>query len=256
MNNAASHYSSPWGTAGARRTYVAGILWIGGTLVTFATRDPDVAGWLRIRLDLAGVVLLAGALVGGWNFFPKAFRGLRRLRLDMNFLMTIAIVGAVLIGEPIEAAAIAALFYFAELLESSAVIRARRAVEELVHLTPELATVVGEDGREERIHTGQLRRGQRVRVRPGEKIPIDGTVIEGESGVDEATVTGESVPVSKSVGDPVYAGTTVAEGYLETAHDRRSHQAERTHNAEHKPKDQQSIHTSRLQHGRHPTGGW
>jgi len=210
-----SHFYSPWRTATAWRTYVAGVLWLGGMLIVLSANKPDLAGWFRIRVDLAGVVLLAGALTGGWNFFPKAFRGLRKLRLDMNFLMTVAIAGAVLIGEPIEAAAIAVLFSFAELLESSAVIRARRAVEELVRLTPEQATVVGEAGVEERIPTGQLRIGQLVRVRPGEKIPIDGTVIDGESGVDEATVTGESVPVSKSVGDPVYAGTTVAEGYLE-----------------------------------------
>jgi len=168
-----------------------------------------------VRLDPAGLILLAAAMIGGWNFFPNALRGLRRYRLDMNFLMTVAIAGAVLIGEPVEAAAIAALFSFAELLESAAVVRARRAVEELVRLNPEQATVVNPEGVERSVPASQLTRGQRVRVRPGERIPIDGVVVDGESGVDEATVTGESVPVARSVGDAVYAGTTAVEGYLE-----------------------------------------
>jgi Cd2+/Zn2+-exporting ATPase len=194
---------------------VSAALWLLGTAMAFAAGEPDVAGWLRVRLDPAGSVLLAAALIGGWNFFPAGIRAVRRLRLDMNFLMTVAIVGAVLIGEPIEAAAIAALFSFAELLEASAVARARRSVEELVRLTPERANVVRDDGSEESVPTAELREGHRVRVRPGEKIPIDGTVIDGESTVNEATVTGESVPVAKTRGSAVFAGTLAVEGYLE-----------------------------------------
>ncbi len=194
---------------------MSGVFWLGGMVIAFNTTVPHAAGWLRVRLDIAGLVLLVGALIGGWNFFPKALSGIRKFRLDMNFLMTVAIVGAVLIGEPIEAAAIAALFSFAELLEAAAVVRARRAVEELVRLTPEQASLVRENGVEEAVPTGSLRIGDLVRVRPGEKIPIDGRVMDGESGVDEANVTGESIPVSKVVGDPVYAGTTIVEGYLE-----------------------------------------
>ena len=215
LNATASHYSSAWQTASARRTYVAGALWVVGTLLAMGADEPALGGWFQIRLDLTGAVLLTAALVGGWNFFPKALRGLRKFRLDMNFLMTVAIVGAILIGEPVEAAAIGALFSFAELLESAAVVRGRRAVEELVRLTPEKATVVGENDVEQQIPTSQLQIGQRVRVRPGETIPVDGRITDGESAIDEATVTGESVPVTKSVADPVYAGTTVAEGYLE-----------------------------------------
>jgi Cd2+/Zn2+-exporting ATPase len=113
-----------WKTSEAWRTYVAGFLWLAGTAVALASGEPDVAGWLRVRLDVPGLFLLGGALVGGWNFFPKGVRALLRLRLDMNFLMTVAIIGALLIGEPIEAAAIAALFSFAELLEAAAVARA------------------------------------------------------------------------------------------------------------------------------------
>ena len=196
-------------------TYVSAALWLLGTAIALAAGEPDVAGWLRVRLDPAGYVLLAAALIGGWNFFPAGIRAVRRLRLDMNFLMTVAIIGAVLIGEPIEAAAIAALFSFAELLESYAVARARQSVEQLVRLSPERASVVRDDGSEQSIPTSELREGQRVRVRPGEKIPIDGTVVDGESAVDQATVTGESVPVMKMRGDPVFAGTVAVEGFLE-----------------------------------------
>jgi Cd2+/Zn2+-exporting ATPase len=206
---------SPWRTPEARRTYVSAVLWIAGAAAVLLLDAPDTGGWLRVRLDGPGVVLLCAALIGGWNFFPKAVRAVQGLRLDMNFLMTVAIFGALLIGEPIEAAAIAALFSFAELLESSAVIRARRAVEELVRLSPERASVVREDGSEQSVASSELRKGHRVRVRPGEMIPIDGRVVDGESSVNQATVTGESVPVAKEPDDPVYAGTTVIEGYLE-----------------------------------------
>jgi len=206
---------STWKTPAARRTYVAGALWLLGAGVALVAGEPDTAGWLRVRLDATGFLLLAGALIGGWNFFPKALQAGRRLRLDMNFLMTVAIIGALLIGEPIEAAAIAALFSLAELLESAAVARGRRSIEALVRLAPERACVIEPDGGEREVAASDLRTGQRVRIRPGEKIPIDGTVVDGESAVDESTVTGESVPVTKRGGDAVYAGTLLAEGYLE-----------------------------------------
>jgi Cd2+/Zn2+-exporting ATPase len=206
---------TPWNTPAARRTYASGVLWLGGAGIALLTGDADVSGWLRIRVDAAGLILLAGALVGGWNFFPKGVRAVRRLRLDMNFLMTVAIIGALLIGEPIEAAAIAALFSLAELLETAAITRARRSIEALVRLAPERARVVGPDGGETERPAANLRAGQHVRVRPGEKVPIDGRVTDGASAVDEATVTGESVPAPKRPGDAVYAGTLVVEGFLE-----------------------------------------
>lgn len=183
--------------------------------MAFGQHQPDIPGWLRVRLDVPGAMLLAAAMIGGWQFFPKAFTGLRRGRLDMNFLMTIAIVGALAIGEPVEAAAIAALFSFAELLEAAAVTRARRSIEELVRLSPQTANVVRDDGEETELPTSDLRIGDHVRVRPGESIPIDGRVVDGESAVDEATVTGESVPVHKGPGDSVFASTSLVEGYLE-----------------------------------------
>jgi Cd2+/Zn2+-exporting ATPase len=206
---------SPWTTADAHRTYVAGGLWVLGILVVLLTRAPDQAGWLRLRLDAAGLVFLAAALIGGWNFFPKGVRSARTLKLDMNFLMTVAIIGALLIGESLEAAAIAFLFSLAELLEHSAIVRARNSIDELIRLTPEQATVVEPDGSERTVSVSRLKKGWHVRVRPGEKVPIDGRVLEGESAVNEATLTGESIPVPKGVGDPVYASTLNQDGFLE-----------------------------------------
>jgi Cd2+/Zn2+-exporting ATPase len=206
---------SPWTTADAHRTYVAGGLWVLGILVALLARAPDQAGWLRLRLDAAGLVFLAAALIGGWNFFPKGVRSARTLKLDMNFLMTVAIIGALLIGESLEAAAIAFLFSLAELLEHSAVVRARNSIDELIRLTPEQATVVEPDGSERTVPVSRLKKGWHVRVRPGEKVPIDGRVLEGESAVNEATLTGESIPVPKGVGDPVYASTLNQDGFLE-----------------------------------------
>ncbi len=206
---------SPWRTEEARRTYVSGALWLIGISLVIGTHAPDQAGWLRVRLDAVGLVFLAGALVGGWNFFPKGVRAARTFKLDMNFLMTVAIIGALLIGEPLEAAAIAFLFSLAELLEHSAVVRARNSIDLLIRLSPENATVVSADGGERSVATSELVAGQRVRVRPGEKVPIDGVVLEGESAVNEANLTGESVPVAKGIGDPVYASTLNQEGFLE-----------------------------------------
>ena len=207
---------SPWTTVEARRTFASGVLWVVGLgLVFVAGHGPDEAGWWRIRTDAAGWIFLAAAIVGGWNFFPRGVRAARTLKLDMNFLMTAAIAGAVLIGEPLEAAALAFLFSLAELLESSAVARGRNSIDELLRLAPETATMVPGDGAERTVPTSDLRFGQRIRVRPGEKVPIDGVVVEGQSGVNQANVTGESVPVAKGVGDAVFASTLNVDGFLE-----------------------------------------
>lgn len=207
---------SPWTTTEAWRTYVAGALWTSGlVLALLSTSEPDSGGWLRVHTDPLGLLFLAAALTGGWNFFPKGLRSARTLKLDMNFLMTVAIMGAVLIGEPLEAAAIAFLFSFAELLEHSAVVRARNSIDELLRLAPETASVIDDGGQERTVPTSELRSGQVVRVRPGEKVPIDGHVLTGRSAVNQANVTGESVPVGKGPGDAVFASTLNTDGLLE-----------------------------------------
>ncbi len=206
-----------WRTPFARRTYAAGALWAAGLVVAWLTGSPDRAGWLAIRLDLAGLLYTAAAVGGGWNFAGAGVRAVRTLKLDMNFLMSAAIVGAILIGEPFEAATLAFLFSLAELLERYAVDRGRQSIARLVELAPEQADRLRSDGSIEKVSVVELRPGDRVRIRPGDKIPADGRVVAGSSAVNEATITGESLPRQKEIGDPVFAATLNTEGALDVA---------------------------------------
>ncbi|NOZ63602.1 MAG: cadmium-translocating P-type ATPase [Caldiserica bacterium] len=152
-------------------------------------------------------------------------KGLKTLfinkRVGINFLITIAALGAFLIGHGEEGAAVMFLFFIAESLEDYAADRARRSVKELLKLTPETAKVK-RDGKEVELHVHEVKVGDVVVVRPGEKIPLDGKVIEGASSVNQAPITGESIPVEKKIGDEVYAGTINQEGYLEIEVSKRS----------------------------------
>ena len=206
---------SPWRTPFAKRTYIAGALWAAGGAAAWLAGAPDQAGWLAIRLDPAGLLYTAASLVGGWNFVGAALRATRTLKLDMNFLMSAAIVGAILIGEPFEAATLAFLFSFAELLERFAVNRGRRSIARLVELAPERADRLLPSGVVETIPIAELRTGDRVRIRPGDKVPADGRVVAGSSAVNEATITGESLPRAKQLGDQVFAGTLNTDGALD-----------------------------------------
>jgi Zn2+/Cd2+-exporting ATPase len=164
---------------------------------------------------LSGVdhLLVAAALVGGWNFFPKGARAARSGVLDMNVLMSVAIVGALLIGEYVEAASIAFLFALAELLEGYSVDRARASVEALLELAPDVA-LLERDGDEVTVAVEALVAGDVVRVRPGDRVPADAIVLEGWSAVDQSPVTGESLPVDKRPGDELFSGTVNRDGFL------------------------------------------
>jgi len=166
------------------------------------------------HLGLADALFIAAALVGGYNFFPQGLRALRRLSLDMDFLMTAAICGAVVIGEYAEAAAIAFLFSTAELLEDYAIDRARNSLRALMKLAPETATV-RRSSEVVTVPAEDVAPGEIVLVHPGERVPVDGIVLEGTSSIDQSAITGESMPVSRGAGDKVFAGTINQEGYLE-----------------------------------------
>lgn len=206
---------SPWLTPFAKRTYAAGVLWAAGLLAGYLSPTESHPGWLAIRLDTAGILYTVASAVGGLNFFGSGLRAVRTLRLDMNFLMSAAIVAAILIGEPFEAATLAFLFSFAELLERYAVDRGRRSIAKLVELAPEKADRVINGGQIEQVEVHALKVGDRIRVRPGDKIPADGKVATGASTVNESTITGESLPIGKKPGDAVFAGTLNLEGSLD-----------------------------------------
>lgn len=146
---------------------------------------------------------------------PKALLSARRLRPDMNLLMVVAVAGAVGIGEWFEAATVSFFFALALALEAWSLGRARRAVAALMELAPTVARVRRGDGIEVELPAVEVPVGAHIVVRPGDKIPLDGRVIEGESEVNQAPITGESVPVAVQAGTEVYAGTINGEGALE-----------------------------------------
>jgi Cd2+/Zn2+-exporting ATPase len=156
----------------------------------------------------------AGMLAGGWFLLPKAWRAFLRLRPDINLLVVIAAIGASVIGELVEASAVVFLFGVAEWLEGWADRRARRATEALLELAPKVA-VVKRDGRFVEVPVDQITPGEIVAIKSGMSIPLDGEVISGESAVNQAPITGESVPVDKKLNDIVFAGTINGEGSLE-----------------------------------------
>jgi Cd2+/Zn2+-exporting ATPase len=168
-----------------------------------------------VPLVAAGLYLLA-VVAGVWMVVPKAWYAARRLRPDMNLLMVIAVAGAVGIGEWFEAATVAFLFALSLVLESWSVTRARRAVTALMALTPPKARIVcPKDRCEELVDVASVEVGTTVIVKPGEKFPLDGTIRVGSTAADQSPITGESLPVSKSVGDAVYAGTINGMGAVE-----------------------------------------
>lgn len=170
---------------------------------------PNLSGmWPSAAFALA--TLSAGVLVA-----PGAGKALLARRLDMNVLMSIAVAGAWIIGEQAEAAVVVFLFALSELLESMAGSRARRAVDRLLELSPDTALVLNSDGSEQEWPTSKIAIGSRIRVKSGSRVPLDGEVIAGSSTVDQAPITGESMPVEKGPGAPVYAGTINGEGSLE-----------------------------------------
>ncbi len=175
-----------------------------------------LAGWWGGGPEWLPTALFALATVAGAVLIvPHALVSLRRLRMDMNLLMTVAVLGAWLIGEGREGAAVVFLFAVAEMLESWSVGRARRAISTLLELTPETAWLVDEGGGTREVSVEEVTPGQRIVIRNGARVPLDGNVLKGASSVNQAPITGESLPVEKGVGDAVFAGSINGEGSLE-----------------------------------------
>ncbi|WP_395730742.1 heavy metal translocating P-type ATPase [Prosthecobacter sp.] len=171
--------------------------------------------WLGLGSPLGTTLFSALATVsGGLLVVPAAFAALKQLRLDMNVLMTVAVTGAWLVNEGGEAAVVVFLFALSELLESWSAGRARRAIAALMQLTPETAQVRGADGVFVEVNARDVGLGAAISVRSGARIPMDGKIISGSSSVNQAPITGESVPVDKQPGDTVFAGTINGEGSL------------------------------------------
>lgn len=186
-------------------TSASGLFWIIGLIAQLGFgADPGVT----IPLYILSIVL------GGWKIARKGFYAIKALSPDMNALMTIAVTGAIAIGEWAEAATVVFLFSLALLLETLSTGRARKAIRSLIDLTPPTARII-RAGIEETIPVQDVQIGEHIVIKPGDRIPLDGDVITGSSSVNQAPITGESKPVEKKKGDRVFAGTINLQGMLE-----------------------------------------
>ncbi len=169
---------------------------------------------LGVAIHWQDILFVGSILTAGTEIIPRGLRGAVHLHLDINFLMTFAAIGAVVIGASAEGASVMLLFAIAETLEMRVNDRARAEVSSLAGLRPLLVTRIGPNG-EESIDPQQIHVDDIVVVRPGERIGVDGVIISGETNIDESSITGESLPAQKSVGGTVYAGTVNLEGYIQ-----------------------------------------
>ncbi len=206
--------SEVWTSPRAITTWIGAGFLVVGLAVEFLVPTMVLGGSFGYDLTVADLLLLGGIVASGAPVVRGGYYSARNLSLDIDLLMGVAIVAATGIGYFVEAATLAVLFSFAELLEDYAMDRTRDSLRELMELSPDEATVL-RDGGEETVPIEGIGVGETVVVRPGEKVPMDGAVVEGTSAVDESPITGESVPVDKTEGDDVYAGTINTEGYLE-----------------------------------------
>ena len=196
-------------------TAMSGVLLVLGFLWS-AYEGGGFSAAFRHDLPVASKVLyVMAALSAGWFVLPRAWFALRRFSPDMNLLMTVAVAGAIGIGEWFEAGAVYFLFSVSLLLESWSVGRARRAVEALLDLTPAVVHVIDPSGAIRDASPEQTAPGTKFRVRPGERIPLDGVVSAGVSEVNQAPITGESRPVDKEPGSEVFAGAINGDGTLD-----------------------------------------
>ena len=208
--------SAVWTSSRAIRTGLGAILMLVG--VTFEWLVPGANATfgtaLGIEFTVDWLAYVAAAVVAGTEIVRNGYYSIRNLSLDIDLLMTGGILGALAVDLPFEAATLAVLFSVAELLERYSMDRARGSLRELMELSPETATVL-DDGEERVVPAEEVAVGDRVVVRPGEKVPVDGIIREGDSALDESPITGESVPADKGPGDEVYAGSLTEAGYLE-----------------------------------------
>jgi Cd2+/Zn2+-exporting ATPase len=185
-----------------------------------AAIGSEAAEWAAMPTWVSASLALAAVLLCGLTTYKKGWIAIRNFNLNINALMSIAVTGAILLGQWPEAAMVMVLFTVAELIEAKSLDRARNAIKGLMQLTPERATVLQSDGSWQEVAAKSVLVDARVRIKPGERIALDGKIVSGKSAINQAPITGESLPVEKAEGDPVFAGTINESGsfeYLVTA---------------------------------------
>ena len=183
---------------------------VSGVLILLAVIIARVFG----SDDISNIAMTAAAVVAGTPIALKAFRALAVKDISIDLLVTVAAVGAIIIGEYWEAAAVTFLFAIGHALQVRTLNKTRSALAELVAVAPDEAIVL-RDGQQHRVPAGSVKAGETVIVRNGDKVPVDGEVLDGVGTVDEASITGESIPVEKTLGDKVFAGTVSHSGFLQ-----------------------------------------
>ena len=202
------HVHDP-GSGGLQRLALALALAVAAEAVGYFA--PDTRVWQGLGLAVAAAAIWAA----GFDVYKKGLVALRHGRLNINALMTVAVTGAFAIGQWPEAAMVMALYAIAEAIEAKAVDRARNAIKGLLAMAPEEAAVRQPDGSWATLPVAAVALEATVRVRPGERVPMDGVLSSGSTSINQAPVTGESIPVDKAVGDPVFAATINETGTFE-----------------------------------------
>lgn len=174
---------------------------------------------LNFLVNIADILLLISAFISGYPIALNAVRALKYKILGIDALVTLAVIGAIFIGEYFEAAAVTFLFMLGNYLEAKTLEKTRSAIKALLDLAPDTARVLRE-GNEVKLSADEVIKGDIVIVKPGEKIPVDGTIIEGKAYINQAAITGESMPVNKEIEDTVFSGTIIESGYIKVRADR------------------------------------
>lgn len=201
----AARRSSPWSLPEVRWAAASLLLFLLGVLLRYGTPAPAWAG---------DAVFLACYAAGGWEPLRAGLQALRERTLDVDLLMIVAALGAAAIGQVLDGGLLIVIFATSGAQEAYATQRTRDSVRALLDLAPERATVLADDGGEHDVDAVDLVVGQTILVRPGERIGADGTVVSGTSEVDQASITGEPLPLLRAVGDEVFAGTLNRDGAL------------------------------------------
>ena len=194
-----------WKQKENRKVYISALLLI----ISWILGEQYGEGHIASTIGYA-----ASMIIGGYSLFIKGFKNLSRFKFDMSTLMTIAIIGAALIGEWGEGATVVILFAISEVLERYSMDKARQSIESLMDIAPKEA-LIRRDKQELMISVDDIQVGDIMIVKPGQKLAMDGIVLKGTSTLNQAAITGESVPVTKTIDDEVFSGTLNEEGLLE-----------------------------------------
>ena len=186
-------------------------------LAGVAAIASEAVQWAGLPTWMVALLALVAVLLSGITTYRKGWIALRNGNLNINALMSIAVTGALLLGQWPEAAMVMVLFTIAELIEAKSLDRARNAIKGLMQLAPERATVLQADGNWLEVAAKTVALGAHIRIKPGERIALDGKIISGRSAINQAPITGESLPVDKAEGDPVFAGTINESGSFDYA---------------------------------------